>query len=39
MLLLSPVSARLSARFGPKTTLAIGAAVVAAGFIARHGHE
>ena len=35
MLLMSPVSARLSARFGPKRTLALGAAVVAVGFLWR----
>jgi len=35
MLLLSPVSAKLSARVGPKITLAIGATVVALGFAAR----
>ena len=35
MLWMSPVSARLSARFGPKRTLALGAAVVAAGFLWR----
>ena len=35
MLLLSPVSARLSARFGPKVTLALGAGIVAAGFVVR----
>ncbi len=35
MILLSPVSARLSDRFGPKITLALGAAVVALGFLAR----
>jgi MFS family permease len=35
MLLLSPVSARLSTAFGPKVTLALGAAVVALGFVAR----
>ncbi|HTR90236.1 MAG TPA: MFS transporter [Trebonia sp.] len=35
MLLLSPVSAQLSARFGPKVTLALGAAIVAAGFLVR----
>jgi MFS family permease len=35
MLLLSPVSARLSMAFGPKVTLALGAAVVALGFVSR----
>jgi MFS family permease len=35
MLLMSPVSARLSARFGPKRTLALGAAIVAVGFLWR----
>jgi len=35
MLLLSPVSAKLSDRFGPKTTLALGAAVIAVGFGSR----
>ncbi|SHG47849.1 Sugar transporter [Jatrophihabitans endophyticus] len=35
MLLLSPVSARISDRFGPKITLALGAAIVAAGFVVR----
>lgn len=35
MLLLSPVSARLSARFGPKVTLALGASIVALGFLVR----
>jgi MFS family permease len=35
MLVLSPVSATLSRRFGPKLTLALGAAIVAAGFIVR----
>ncbi len=35
MLALSPVSALLSARLGPKITLAIGAAVVAIGFLGR----
>jgi cyanate permease len=35
MLLLSPVSAKLSNRFGPKITLAIGASIVAAGFAVR----
>ena len=33
MLVLSPVSARISALFGPKVALALGAAVVAAGFL------
>jgi MFS family permease len=32
MLVLSPVSARISALFGPKVALALGAAVMAAGF-------
>jgi cyanate permease len=35
MLLLSPVSATLSQRFGPKVTLAIGALVIAVGFTSR----
>jgi MFS family permease len=35
MLLLSPVSAGLSARFGPRVTLSLGAAIVAAGFVSR----
>jgi cyanate permease len=35
MLAMSPVSARLSARFGPKVTLALGAAIVAIGFLGR----
>jgi len=35
MLLLSPVSAKLSERFGPKTALALGAAVIAVGFLSR----
>jgi MFS family permease len=35
MLLLSPVSAKLSARHGPKRTLALGATVVALGFLFR----
>ena len=35
MLALSPVSAILSARFGPKITLAIGGSVVALGFLSR----
>ncbi|MDO8188613.1 MFS transporter [Conexibacter sp. JD483] len=35
MLLLSPVSAKLSARFGPKVTLALGASIVALGFVVR----
>lgn len=35
MILLSPVSAKLSARFGPKVTLALGAAVIAVGFLGR----
>ena len=35
MLALSPVSAALSARLGPKITLAIGAVVVALGFVSR----
>lgn len=39
MLLLSPVSAALTNRVGPKITLAIGAVVVAAGFLARIGFD
>ncbi len=35
MLILSPVSARISALAGPKVALALGAAVVAAGFLLR----
>ena len=35
MLLLSPVSAKLTVRFGPKVTLALGAAIVALGFLFR----
>jgi MFS family permease len=35
MLALSPVSAVLSARFGPKVTLAIGGAIIALGFASR----
>ncbi|WP_210495380.1 MFS transporter [Patulibacter sp. SYSU D01012] len=35
MLLLSPVSAKLTNRYGPKLTLAIGAAIVAVGFLLR----
>lgn len=35
MLALSPVSAVLSRRFGPKITLCIGALIVAAGFVVR----
>ncbi|MBB4660662.1 MFS transporter [Conexibacter arvalis] len=35
MLLLSPVSAKLSIRFGPKVTLALGASIVALGFLFR----
>jgi MFS family permease len=35
MLFLSPVSARISAAAGPKVALALGAAVVAAGFLMR----
>ncbi len=35
MLLLAPVSAKMSARYGPKVTLAIGATVIALGFGAR----
>jgi len=35
MLAMSPVSAKLSARFGPKFTLALGALVVAIGFLGR----
>ncbi|MGH3253102.1 MAG: MFS transporter, partial [Trebonia sp.] len=37
MLLLSPVSAALTNRVGPKITLALGAVVVAFGFLARIG--
>jgi MFS family permease len=37
MLLLSPVSAALTNRVGPKITLALGAVVVALGFLARIG--
>ncbi|MGO1696440.1 MAG: MFS transporter [Arthrobacter sp.] len=33
MMLLSPVSARLSARYGPKTTLILGSLVIALGYI------
>lgn len=33
MMLLSPISARLSARFGPKTTLIIGSLVIALGYV------
>ena len=35
MILLSPVSAKLSLRFGPKITLALGASVIALGFLGR----
>lgn len=35
MLLLSPVSAQISLRFGPKVALSIGASVVALGFLGR----
>jgi MFS family permease len=35
MLLLSPVSAALSQRFGPKIALALGAVVIALGFLSR----
>ncbi|WP_022929701.1 MFS transporter [Patulibacter americanus] len=35
MILLSPVSARMSSRLGPKITLAIGASIVALGFLVR----
>jgi MFS family permease len=35
MLLLSPVSAKLSERFGPKVTLALGAVIIALGFLSR----
>jgi MFS family permease len=35
MLALSPVSAMLSARFGPKITLALGTAIIAIGFLCR----
>jgi MFS family permease len=35
MLLLSPVSAQLSARFGPRVALALGATVIAVGFLSR----
>jgi MFS family permease len=35
MLLLSPVSAKLSERFGPKIALALGATIIALGFLAR----
>jgi MFS family permease len=35
MLALSPVSAMLSARFGPKITLALGTAIIAIGFVSR----
>lgn len=35
MLLLAPVSAKMSLRFGPKVTLAVGAVIVAAGFVFR----
>ena len=33
MLAIAPVSARLSARFGPRTTLSLGALVIAAGYV------
>lgn len=33
MMLLSPVSARLSARYGPKTTLILGSAVIGLGYV------
>lgn len=35
MILLSPVSAKLSVRFGPKVTLALGSGVIAVGFLGR----
>jgi MFS family permease len=35
MLALSPVSARISERFGPKIALALGASVVVLGFLVR----
>ena len=35
MLLLSPVSAKVSDRFGPKITLALGGLVIAVGFLSR----
>ncbi|MFD9334441.1 MFS transporter [Streptomyces sp. NPDC060028] len=35
MVALSPVSARLSARYGPRTALAVAAAVMAAGYVVR----
>ncbi len=35
MLLVAPVSAAITTRFGPKVTLAAGAAVIAAGFVLR----
>lgn len=35
MLLFAPVSARMSLRFGPKVTLAVGATIVALGFVCR----
>ncbi|HXT89564.1 MAG TPA: MFS transporter, partial [Trebonia sp.] len=35
MLALSPVSAKISARFGPKVTLSLGAVIVALGFVLR----
>ena len=35
MLALSPVSAQLSTRFGPRITLALGASIVALGFLGR----
>ncbi|WP_405825365.1 MFS transporter [Streptomyces sp. NBC_01390] len=35
MLVFSPVSARLSARYGPRVTLAVGTAVIALGYVVR----
>jgi MFS family permease len=35
MILLSPVSARMSSRLGPKVTLAIGGSIIAVGFLVR----
>jgi MFS family permease len=35
MLVLSPVSAALSSRFGPRVTLALGAVIVGGGFVSR----
>jgi MFS family permease len=35
MILLSPVSARMSTRFGPKITLAVGGSIIAVGFLIR----